>query len=71
MADRIDCISWNSKLNNCNALVRGRYSGGSVCDMFGKDCPFFKTVEEQIKIEERCKRRCIRQGYYWQGRFIK
>lgn len=71
MAVRTDCINWNSRFNYCNALVKGKYSGDSICDIFDKDCPFFKTVKEQMEIEERCKWRCIRKGYEWQGRLIK
>lgn len=66
MAIRTDCISWNKELKRCNAL-----ENGSTCDMFDKDCPFFKTLEEQIEIEEKCKWRCIRKDYVWRGRFIK
>ncbi len=73
MADRTNCISWNKKLKKCNALDMGRKStlNGSVCDMFNKDCPFYKTVKEQIEIELRCKRRCEKLGYEWKGLFVK
>lgn len=71
MADRTECINWSSNFNRCNALVRGDYSGDSICDMFDKACPFFKTVEEQTEIELRCKSRCEKLGYEWKGRFVK
>lgn len=59
-----NCVLYNPKEEKCRGLSRDGFVKTMEEEKCGTSkCPFYKTEQEQIEIEERCRKRLIDIDY--------